>query len=441
MSQANRWYKLDNAATIVPSTAHGSNTRVFRIACELREDVNPDLLQRALDRTLIEYPHLCVVLRKGFFWYYLDSTDQKPEVTKDGLPACAPLWFPGRRSLLFRVTYYHKRINLEMFHVLADGTGGFMFFRELIMNYLGNVHDIPVPDSVKPSSSATEKKDDAFRQYYTRGKSASQLKSMTSTRAYQIHQYKDDNMQNHLIEGTVSAKAFIELAHRYHTTAGVLSTSLYILAVIQSMSMGEREKFPIIVSVPVNLRQYFPSETTRNFFGVINITYNAGDYNGELSSILNPVAASFAAQLTKENIRNTMNGYSALEHNLAARLVPLFLKDLGIEFFSFLAQRGTTATVSNLGVIRMPEEFTPYIEKFSSFMATPNMQVCISSFQDNMVFGFVSAYQEHAVCLNFFRALTDLGLEVNLATNDYDTPLPTDRKERRKAQRAQKEAR
>ena len=36
-----KWYQLDNAAKIVPSTTGGADTRVFRITCELKEDVDP----------------------------------------------------------------------------------------------------------------------------------------------------------------------------------------------------------------------------------------------------------------------------------------------------------------------------------------------------------------------------------------------------------------
>ena len=42
-----KWYQLDNAAKIVPSTTGGADTRVFRITCELKEDVDPDTLQSA----------------------------------------------------------------------------------------------------------------------------------------------------------------------------------------------------------------------------------------------------------------------------------------------------------------------------------------------------------------------------------------------------------
>ena len=43
-----KWYQLDNAAKIVPSTAGGSDSRVFRITCELVEEVDPEALQGAV---------------------------------------------------------------------------------------------------------------------------------------------------------------------------------------------------------------------------------------------------------------------------------------------------------------------------------------------------------------------------------------------------------
>ena len=90
-----KWYRLDNAATIVPATARGSDTRVFRVTCELTEDVDGEYLQDALDEAMMEFPYFKVVLRKGFFWYYLDSTDMRPKVTEEDLPACSPLYFSG----------------------------------------------------------------------------------------------------------------------------------------------------------------------------------------------------------------------------------------------------------------------------------------------------------------------------------------------------------
>lgn len=420
MSSSNyKWYKLDNAATIVPATARGSDTRVFRVTCELTKEVDGDFLQEALNEALLEFPHFRVVLRKGLFWYYLDSTQLHPVVRKEDLPACSPLYFSGRRSLLFRINYYKKRINLEMFHALADGTGGFLFMKKLVLIYCHMKYGIKAPSHADILSSADEKNKDAFDYFYSREKNKDQLKKMLAVKAYRIRQEMDDNMQNHLVEGTVSAKAFMGLAHQYNTTAGVLTAALYIEAVIKSMSMKDY-RFPVVITVPVNLRQYFPSETTRNFFGVINVAYMAADYDGTIESILPRVKDAFASQLSKKNIRDTMNGYSALQHNIGIKMMPLFIKDLGILYFTHRTRGGTTATLSNIGRIELPKELAPYIDRFSAFMSTQNMQVCISTYGDKMVFGAVSAYREHRVLLGFFRKLTELGLEVEIGSNDYD---------------------
>jgi len=414
-----KWYKLDNAATIVPATARGSDTRVFRITCELKEDVDAEYLQEALDHALIEFPHYRVVLRKGFFWYYLDSTDLRPIVKEEHNPPCSPLYYSGRKNLLFRVNYYKRRINLEMFHVLADGTGGFLFMKKLIFTYCKMKYDLQIMPDADIQSSAHEKTSDAFDHYYKKEKNRDHLNNMMSVKAYQIRQEKDNNMVNHLIEGSISAKSFMDLAHKYGTTAGILTTALFLEAVIKSMAISDY-KNPVVLSVPVNLRHYFPSETTRNFFGVINIVCKADEYDGTLNSVLPLVKETYKEQLSPENIRNTMNSYSSLQHNIGIKMVPLTLKDLAIRYFTHKTRRGTTATISNLGRIEIPETFVPYIDRFSSFMSTQNMQVCISTFQDKMVFGAVSAYSEHRVLLGFFRRLTELGIEVEIASNDYD---------------------
>ncbi|MBO5551695.1 MAG: hypothetical protein J5966_07025, partial [Lachnospiraceae bacterium] len=84
------------------------------------------------------------------------------------------------------------------------------------------------------------------------------------------------------------------------------------------------------------------------------------------------------------------------------------------------AKKGVTTTLSNLGRIEMPEGLSQFVDRFSAFMAAPSQQICISSFGDRMVFGEVSPYSTHEVMLHFFRRLVKLGVDVELASNDYD---------------------
>ena len=419
MERRKNWYSLDNAAKIVPSTAKGANTRVFRLTCQLKENVDKEMLQKALDEIIEEYPFFNCVLHRGIFWYYLEDSNLKAVVEEETTPACLPLYYPGRKNLLYRVNYYKNRINLEMFHVLADGTGAFMFFKNLITRYLVLKHGIS--EEIKPIDdySIEEKNVDAFKDYYSKQKGLKQLKEMSSVKAYQLSGEIDDNLLPHLIEGTVSSKKFLEFAHNYNTTVGVLCVAIYIKAVIQGMNRPQMKRH-IVVSVPVNLRQFFNSGTSRNFFGVINIDYDPSWYDGDIQSIITKVDQDFKEKLSQDSIEKTMNSYAALEHNFGIKMIPLPIKNFGIGFFDRAAKKGVTSSMSNLGQIKMPREVEDYIDSFAAFMTAASQQICVCSYKDKLTFGECSPYKTHRIMLNFFRCLTEMGIEVMIGTNDYD---------------------
>ncbi|MCR4752576.1 MAG: hypothetical protein K5852_09820 [Eubacterium sp.] len=423
------WYRLDNAAKIIPSSVEGADTRVMRLTCELKEEVDPALLQEALDLAMPEFPHLNCCLRRGVFWYYLDNWRGTPEIMEETIPALSSLYTPGHRDLLFRVMYYGKRINLEMFHVLADGTGGFVFLVHILTHYLSEKYGLDYGELAQDLSSVTEKEEDAFSQFYEGRKlrkinnrkpvRKNFIKEMFPVKAYQIKGHMDEDLRQHLIEGTVPTGKLLEVAHGYEVTVGVLIVSLYVEAMMTQITARERRR-PIVVSVPVNLRQFFPSATTRNFYGAIQIRFDPAAYQGTLESILTEIQKGFMENLTEENMFNTMNGYAALEHNYAIKMTPLVLKYWGIRGYNNLVKQGVTTSVSNIGKVELPEAMRQYVSKFAAFMASRTAFLCLTSFGDKTVFGITSCFTEHTVFMHFFRRLTRLGIPVELTTNDYD---------------------
>ena len=418
LKRENKWYRLDNAAMIIPSSIRGADTRVFRITCELNEEVNPEQLQEALNRAVREFPYMNVALRRGLFWYYLDPIREMAKVEEEHLPVCSPLYFQGRRNLLYRVSYYGKRINLEMFHVLSDGTGAFSFFERILEFYLSAVHGLTLSETTD-HASAGEKEDDAFRRFYSKSDKEDQLGSMTGTKAYQFSGVKDEALHTHVAEILVSAGDFVAKAHEYKTTAGILATALYIKAIAEGMPAADLHR-PIVISVPVNLRQYFPSETARNFFCVILVQFDASKYDGTLRSIVPVVTESFSEQLTEEHLQKVMNSYSSLTRNPFLRLFPILIKDVTIRGFNRQAKKGVTGSLSNVGRLKLQKDIAPYVHHFTGFMAASNMQISVLSYGDVMSFGAASGYTEQEVTLRFCRELRKLGLQVTLSTNDYD---------------------
>ncbi len=103
------------------------------------------------------FPHFNCILKKGLFWYYLEASNKKAKVCEEHLPPCSAIYTAGKKDLLFRLHYYKKRINLEMFHVLTDGTGAFVFMKSIVMNYLIERHQLDESIIPEERSSVSEK--------------------------------------------------------------------------------------------------------------------------------------------------------------------------------------------------------------------------------------------------------------------------------------------
>lgn len=408
------WSRLDNAAKIFPPTSHGSATGVFRLSCELREPVAPDVLQTALDRTLERYPHLLMVMRRGVFWYYLEQTTLRPSVVPEHAPPCAAL-YEGSRSLLFRVSYWRHKVSLDMYHVLADGAGAIEFFESLMTAYLMLRHPEAGVDGL-PQASVSQRWADSFQKYYkphSGGKSSDGL-----GRAYRLRGVRRAGGGLTVIEGVADVRQVLAAAHRCGATLTVYMTALLLSAIHSEMYVREQKK-PVVLTVPVDLRSFFPSRTTRNFFGTIRVGYDFSKRSGEIDDIVACVAAAFKEELTPERLGARMNQLSALEHNPVLRLIPLALKNPVLRLSGAVSDRGETAALSNVGKFRLPDALHPYVRGFGVFMSTRATQLCTCSFGNELHFGFTSAFENTEVQRRFFELLVNEGIEIEIRSNEY----------------------
>ena len=162
------WRSLDNAAKLFSAASSPKDTRVFRFYCELKEEVKEEILQEALNQTIQKYPVFLSVMRKGLFWHYLEKSELRPVVREEYKEPCSSLYVRDKKTLLFEVTYYEKRINFEVFHALTDGTGATEFLRELVKNYLYLIHeeDLEPVELSNQYLTVKDQEDDSFHMDY-----------------------------------------------------------------------------------------------------------------------------------------------------------------------------------------------------------------------------------------------------------------------------------
>ena len=104
------WRNLDNAGKMFSAASTSKDTRVFRFYCVLKEQIDKDNLQEALNKTIKKYPIFLSVMRKGLFWHYLEKSELRPVVREEYKEPCSCLYVRDKKALLFEITYY--KINL-----------------------------------------------------------------------------------------------------------------------------------------------------------------------------------------------------------------------------------------------------------------------------------------------------------------------------------------
>lgn len=98
----------------------------------------------------------------------------------------------------------------------------------------------------------------------------------------------------------------------------------------------------------------------------------------------------FKRELTPEKIAMHMNGYVRIEKHFLVRMVPLEIKRYFLMAGANLGSRCITAVYSNIGILKFPEEYRNYIERFGIFASTDSLQLCSCSYEGKMVLGFTS---------------------------------------------------
>ena len=224
-----KWLKLDNAAKIYPAARRENWSNVFRLSLTLTEDIDKDVLQSALDVTVRRFPSIDVRLRKGAFWYYLQPTTEVPTVREESSYPLTRMSKTETRKCAFRVIYYKKRIAVEMFHSLTDGTGALIFLKTLTAEYILQKYGeaIPARNGVleRFDIPSAEELEDSFGKYA--GKISASRKEND---AWIKHGTPEPDGFLNLTCFKIPSEQILKKAHEYGVTLTVFLCSVIMMA-------------------------------------------------------------------------------------------------------------------------------------------------------------------------------------------------------------------
>lgn len=361
------WFPLDNSAKIYPMSIEHDNMPVFRMSAYLKDEIVPELLQMALTFTIKRFPSFATTLKKGFFWHYLDTSKKRYVIHKEIDVPCQPLKVSRSGSQSFRVVYFNNRISVEFFHVLTDGTGGMVFLKALLSEYIRllgvkvdvlgsiwNVNEIP--------------KNEEISNEFTKVNHTENVSGLVNKRTLQMNGRLTNVKPNQIIHFKVDALKLKELVKKYNTTVTSYILALMFIAIKAST---DALTGAISIQVPVNMRKFYDSVTVRNFALYCGVIFNIEEIT-DVKSLTENISLQLEEKANKSKMEQMVTSINKLVNSI--KFIPLFIKQpIAKRIYGFLGDQAFTSTLSNMGVIDMPEEYKKYILSMDFILGTcPN---------------------------------------------------------------------
>ncbi len=457
-AQGAKWRKLDNTAKLFAAVAGEDFSQVFRISATLKEEVSPELLKRALDATLPEFENFRVKLRQGFFWNYFETNNREPVIEREETYPCKFIDPHASERFPFRVSYYGRRINFEVFHGLTDGLGALNFMKFLIERYLelltgeqgekgrdsredragarGEKGHAPerrktAPDGTPPERSGCPASGRQEADRCVRERAVSADSYLTYYRERPRRRYETERALaitgdclpldwQSVLHGTVALEDIRAISKNAGVSITKYLAAALLWSIIQVYTDGHTLKRPAALNLPINLRTFFESDTMANFFSVVNIAWPAGPAPRNFEEMLALVSLQMDEKIVKDKLEETISYNVSNEKKWYVRIIPLWIKHIALSAIFFRTSRAYTMTLSNLGPVALRGDLAGMVSGFQLLLGVSGrqrMKCGVIACNGKLCITFNSAMEDMDLQNCFFRFLREQGIEAELESN------------------------
>lgn len=420
-------FDLDSSAIIYAATQKKEWNRTFRVAAVLKQQVEPEILAKAIAELQPRFPTLYVQLQPGFFAYKVRTVQDTAVLVKESECPCRPVVVGKGEKPMFRVTYFENRVAIDIFHLVTDGTGVMCLLKSILARYLelqGNqidkTHGVLDPND-KPTTAETE---DSFLKLKCEN---TEKVSRNEAAAYKYFpSLPADDCYFKMTHGYLPVDELKLVTKAKSVTVTEYLVALYAWAFYNNM-LPEKSEKPIKISVPTDLRRMFGSTTLRNFSLFTNVAIYPQKQDYTFDDFLQLTKKQMNQGFKKETLLNSACKNVA-DANLAVfRYMPLFLKKTVLKLgYALLGDKLITSSMSSLGIVTVPEGMEAHVGHFDMISGgtLKNYINCgILSFNGIVNVNFSSKSDATDIQRIFFTYLSEQGVNVEVQSNMGQKPI------------------
>ena len=420
------WYPLDNAAKIYPPNTSFESPFVFSFSARIDSDVDPDLLNRSLNAQLMKMPTFKTTLKRGFFWYYLESNPRPAVCMPQPANYLRKIDQEKNNGYMFEVFYRRNIITVNFHHCLTDGTGGINFFLELLFNYFALRGDEVETEGVIRPSAAPHVIDEAEDTYRVFDKKKAKI-SLFEKDAFRFKGRPFDYDGSGIITGVCPVDQLKAAAKKHNATITEYLAALYMLSVYEAALKDKPVKNKDVkILVPINLRTRFSSKTMRNFTLYLRCKHDFHTDMG-LEDCIELCKTQMENGLQTEEIEKMIHYNVKLEKNVLMKIVPLFIKDIAMKLsFMRVGENLQSGNVSNLGLVKTPECFNGRVKDLTFLIGptkTAKQNFGVIGYNGNVYITSARSYVETDIERIFFRKIIEGGVDVTVSSNYWEVDL------------------
>jgi NRPS condensation-like uncharacterized protein len=304
---------------------------------------------------------------------------------------------------------------------VSDGGGALVFFRTLLAAYLRELgYFVPVGNGVLDLDEPPRKEEleDAYHTYATAGAT----RGMGSQWAYPATGTPEPFYTLNTTMGFVAVDQVKAKAKEYGASITEYLASILLEALINMQAEEHPQKLlPVALAVPINLRNWFPTETLRNF--ILNVRPVIDPALGEFTfeEIVQQVHHLMRLNVNRQRMQAQMTRNVKFQQNKLIQIAPRALKDLvmGIAY-QFAGNLPYSATFTNPGAFTVPKEMEPHIQRMEAILGqayAAKSNCAAISYGNTLTLSFAGTIRETELERRFFRHLVRDGIHVRVESN------------------------
>jgi len=394
----NTHFELDFMGGVYASTINQNSLGAFSISIHLKELVDQQVLQQAVNDLVKRLPYLNGRLTSDLQYELLSDPSK---IVLDEIPIMFTDYYNHGQGHMLRILYGEHHIRVEVTHIMTDGRGLVSITRALIVRYFElqgiEMDKARIIDCSKPM--VPEESENAYERFMN-SEPVKRKPKKAKIKAYKHEHQKTTKAR--IITKNFELDKIKEKAKAQELTISEYMLTHIFLAIAKERDESGNNK-PITSNIPVDLRSFFPTPTVRNFIGSSpNIIMQE---TGEFAEIATQIRSQFTA-ITKSYFQAEINEFEMSRKQLNS--IPKWIRKVMLKFIMAQMYKETTTMFTNLGLVKFPKEIESQVDYLtfdnSPIAGLPYLFSCIT-FGNTLTLSITTTIEGEEIISQIFDSL------------------------------------